>query len=89
MGNIEIVSAEAGKGRALDFAAQRMGIGPENVMAVGDAGNDLNMLQYAYHSVAMGNAKPEVLAVCRYKTGRNDDCGVAEIIERVLAAQKE
>ena len=89
LGNIEIVSPEAGKGRALDFAAKRLGIGPENVMAVGDAGNDLNMLHYAYHSVAMGNAKPEVLTVCRYKTGRNDDCGVAEIIERVLAAQKE
>lgn len=89
LGNIEIVSSQAGKGRALAAVAKQMGIGPENVMAVGDAGNDLNMLEYAYHSVAMGNARPEVLAVCRYRTSSNNECGVAEIIERVLAAQKE
>ena len=88
-GNIEIVSAKAGKGRALSVVAKRLGIGPEAVMAVGDAGNDLNMLNYAMHSVAMGNARPEVLPVCRYQTRSNDDCGVAWIINQVLQAQKE
>lgn len=88
-GNIEIVSPEAGKGRALHALAQRLGIGAEAVMAVGDAGNDLNMLEYALHSVAMGNARPEVLAVCRYVTGRNDEGGVAQIIDRVLEAKEK
>lgn len=87
-GNIEIVSAEAGKGRALAALAQRMGLTREAVMAVGDAGNDLNMLTYAFHSVAMANAKPEILSACRYTTASNDDCGAARIIERVLAAQE-
>lgn len=87
-GNIEIIAPQAGKGVALAQVAKYLGITRENVMAVGDAGNDLNMLEYAYHSVAMGNATPEVLACCRYTTASNDECGVARIIERVLAAQE-
>ncbi len=88
-GNIEIVSQDAGKGRALAVLAQRLGLGAEEVMAVGDAGNDLNMLEYAYHSVAMANAKPEILSACRYTTESNEECGVARIIERVLTAKEE
>ena len=83
-GNIEIMAPDAGKGVALSRVAAHYGLTRENVMAVGDASNDLNMLDYAYHSVAMGNAAPEVLAACRYGTKTNDECGVAEIIERVI-----
>ena len=87
-GNVEIISPLAGKGAALAHVAASLGLTRENVMAVGDAGNDLNMLEYAYHSVAMGNATQDVLACCRYVTASNDDCGVAKIIHRVLAAQE-
>lgn len=85
-GNVEVISPNAGKGTALSYLAKHLGLTRENVMAVGDAGNDLNMLEYAYHSVAMGNATEDVLACCRYKTASNDECGVAEIIERVIAS---
>ncbi|MBQ4264653.1 MAG: HAD family phosphatase [Clostridia bacterium] len=88
-GNIEIIAPQAGKGVALAHVAAYLGITRENVMAVGDAGNDLSMLEYAYHSVAMGNATPEVLSCCRYATASNDECGVARIIERVIAAQEK
>ena len=53
-----------------------------------DAENDLSMLEYAEHSVAMANASDEVKAACRYQTTSNDDCGVAAMIDRVLAAKK-
>lgn len=86
-GNIEIVSQKAGKGRALDALAQHMGIDRYAVMAVGDAGNDLNMLEYAYHSVAMANARDGVGKVCRYRTLSNDECGVAWMIDQVLLAK--
>ncbi|MBQ7887832.1 MAG: HAD family phosphatase [Clostridia bacterium] len=88
-GNIEIISSNAGKGVALARMAAYLGLERENVMAVGDAGNDLNMLEYAWHSVAMGNATPEVLACCRYVTASNDECGVAKIIHRVLESQQQ
>jgi len=87
-GNVEIISPLAGKGTALSHVANSLGLTHENVMAVGDAGNDLNMLHYAYHSVAMGNATLDVLACCRYRTASNDECGVAKIINRVIAAQE-
>lgn len=88
-GNIEITSPDAGKGVALSYMAKYLGLSRENVMAVGDAGNDLNMLEYAYHSVAMGNATPDVLACCRYTTASNDECGVAKIIHRVLESKEK
>lgn len=85
--NIEIMPPGAGKGAALSHMARRFGLARENVMAVGDAQNDLSMLEYAFHSVAMGNASPEIKAVCRYETASNDDCGVAKIIRCVLEAR--
>lgn len=85
-GNLELTSPDAGKGKTLERIAAHYGLARENVMAVGDAGNDLSMLEYAYHSVAMGNATPEVKAACRYTTATNDECGVAQIIEKVIDA---
>ena len=86
-GNIEIMPRGAGKGTALRALSARLGLAREAVMAMGDAPNDLSMLEYACHSVAMENASPEVKAVCRYQTGNNDAAGVAAMISRVLSAQ--
>lgn len=82
--NIEIISADAGKGAALAAMAKHLGLERENVMAIGDAHNDLSMLDYAYHSVAMANADDEIKRICRYVTKSNDECGVAYMIEQVL-----
>ena len=82
--NLEIMPEGVSKGTALAAVAEQMGLTRESVMAVGDAANDLSMLEYAAHSVAMGNATRDVLAVCRYRTATNDELGVAKIIERVL-----
>ena len=87
-GNIEITPENAGKGTALAYLAQYLGLEREQVMAMGDAENDLSMLEYAEHSVAMANASDEVKATCRYQTASNDDCGVAAMIDRVLAAKE-
>ena len=54
----------------------------------GNIENDLSMLEYAYHSVAMANASPAVQKACRYQTLSNDECGVAAMIDRVLAMQE-
>lgn len=84
-GNVEVMPPDSGKGSALSAMAARLGLAREKVMAVGDADNDMSMLAYAYHSVAMGNATPAVKAACRYETVTNDECGVARILRRVLA----
>ena len=85
--NIEIMPPHAGKGEALERMSAHLGLTREEVMAVGDAQNDLSMLEYAYHSVAMGNADESVRRACRYRTTTNDECGVSAIIERVLASK--
>lgn len=87
-GNIEIMPKDANKGTALAFLAQSLGFAKEQVMAMGDAENDLSMLEYAYHSVAMANGTQKVKDICRYQTVSNDECGVAKMIDCVLDAKK-
>lgn len=87
-GNIEIMLKDANKGTALAFLAQSLGLRREQVMAMGDAENDLCMLEYAYHSVAMANGTEKIKSVCRYQTMSNDECGVAKMIDRVLEAME-
>lgn len=83
-GNIEIMPKDANKGTALAFLAQSLDLKREQVIAMGDAENDLSMLEYAYHSVAMANGTEKIKSVCRYQTMSNDECGVAKMIDRVL-----
>lgn len=87
--NIELMPPLAGKGAALEAMVKHLGFCREEVMAIGDAPNDLSMLEYAWHSVAMGNADEDIQKICRYVTLSNDECGVARMIERVLDAQGE
>lgn len=54
--------AGVNKGMAVAALAQRLGIGPESVMALGDYDNDVSMLSYAGVSVAMANASERARA---------------------------
>ena len=67
------------KGRAL---AERLGIPREKVMALGDNGNDVTMLQYAGVSVAMGDGSPEAKAAARCLTAPHDQNGLAQAVRR-------
>ncbi|HML32360.1 Cof-type HAD-IIB family hydrolase [Sporomusa sphaeroides] len=83
---LEITDPLANKGRALAFLADKLGIKKEETMAVGDSGNDVDMLKYAGWSVAMGNASAAVKAIARLETLANDADGVAEAIEKYVLA---
>lgn len=80
--NLEIGSVTASKGTALSHLAEKLGIQAKNVMAIGDADNDLSMLRYAGCSVAMGNAIPSVVETARYQTLSNLESGVAAAIQK-------
>ncbi len=80
--NVEIGSPTASKGHALATLATQLGLSANNVMAIGDADNDISMLKYAACSVAMGNAIPSVVATARYQTSSNRDSGVAAAIHK-------
>lgn len=82
--NIELNRDGASKGDALHHLCQRLQIPPENVMAVGDSGNDVEMLRYAGCSVAMENGTPEAKAAAKYRTASNEQDGVARAIEQFV-----
>jgi HAD superfamily hydrolase (TIGR01484 family) len=63
------------------FCAER-GIGSDEVVAFGDMPNDSLMLEWAGTSFAMENAHPEAVAAAGHRCGRNDDDGVAQVLER-------
>ncbi len=62
--------------------AQRHGIAAEEILAIGDGLNDLEMIEGAGWGVAMGNADPEVLEVADEVVADNDHDGVAEALRR-------
>jgi Cof subfamily protein (haloacid dehalogenase superfamily) len=81
---VEGTAPGVSKGSALAYLAARYGIPREQVIAVGDAGNDLEMLRWAGLGVAMGNAAPEVQAMADWVAPPIMADGVAEVIRRFI-----
>ena len=81
---IDVLNAGCSKGHALERWATHRGFTREEVMAVGDNHNDVEMLEFAGHPVIMGNACEELLGRGWTVTRGNDDCGVAAAVELAL-----
>lgn len=81
---LEFSHPEATKGHALDTLARRWGLTPHQVIAIGDAPNDLEMLEYAGLGVVVENAKSPVKEKADYVTCSNDQDGVAEVIAKFI-----
>jgi hypothetical protein len=81
---LDVMNRGCSKGRALKIWAERCGIHPGEVMAVGDNLNDLEMLQYAGLPVLMGNHCPELDRPDWTLTLPNDEDGVAAAIRRYI-----
>lgn len=83
---IEIAHPQVDKASGLAELCATLGIGAEEVVAFGDAWNDVPMLQWAGHGVAVANAEPEVKAVAdEVLGGGNADEAVAGWIETRLS----
>jgi len=81
---IDVLNAGCSKGHALKRWAAHRGYRREEVMAVGDNHNDVEMLEFAGHPVIMGNACEELRGRGWHVTGGNDACGLAEAVELML-----
>lgn len=79
---LEGLAPGANKGQALAWLTERLGIAQQEVMAIGDSGNDKEMVAWAGLGVAMGNASAEALSVADYVAPTIDEDGAAEAIER-------
>ena len=81
---LEFLNKESNKGVGVELLAKHLGIKQEEVIAVGDAGNDLHMIEYAGLGVAMGNAFDEIKEIADYTTDSNNEDGVAKVIEKFI-----
>jgi Cof subfamily protein (haloacid dehalogenase superfamily) len=81
---IDVLNAGCSKGHALERWAEYRGYRREEVMAVGDNHNDVEMLEFAGHPVIMGNACAELRGRGWRVTRANDSCGVAAAVEMAL-----
>lgn len=84
---LELATLGVNKGHALNFLAKKLNIKCEEVMAVGDSLNDLDMIEYAGWGVAMGNAADRVKQLAQAVTLCNHEDGVAEAIKRFVLRQ--
>jgi Cof subfamily protein (haloacid dehalogenase superfamily) len=78
---IDVLNTGCSKGHALERWANYRGYHREEVMAVGDNHNDVEMLEFAGHPIIMGNACEELRARGWKITRGNHDCGVAAAVE--------
>lgn len=85
---VEVLPAGAHKGKGVAAVARDMNISPEHIFAIGDAENDIELLQYAGWGVAVGNAHDKVKQVAKAIVGTNDQDGVAEALERFVLPPK-
>lgn len=87
-GAVDLAAPGVTKATGLAAVAVRLGIEPAGVVAFGDMPNDLPMLSWAGHAVAVGNAHPAVLAVAHEVIGTNDEDGVATWITTRLTTDR-
>jgi Cof subfamily protein (haloacid dehalogenase superfamily) len=85
---VDVTSPDATKGRALAWRARELGLTRDEVMAVGDNFNDVEMLEFAGHPVVMGNAVTELKSRGWHVTGHQDEAGVAQAIERYALSRR-
>jgi HAD superfamily hydrolase (TIGR01484 family) len=83
-GHLEILPAGASKGAGVKSVLRDLKVPTEQVMAVGDGDNDIEMLQLVGVGVAVENATPKLKEVAKHVVASNDADGVAEAIERFV-----
>ncbi len=81
---LDLMHPACSKATGIAHVAAQLGIAPEEILAVGDNYNDLDMLRYAGRGILMGNAEPELKAMGFELTAPNTEDGVARVIETYI-----
>ena len=87
-GWFDIMPQGVSKAAGLDVLLDALGITADEVVAFGDAENDLEILRKVRHSVAVANATDEVLATANYRVGAVTDEGVADALLEIARATR-
>lgn len=81
---LEVMNPKAGKGQALQDLAAKLALTADEVMAIGDEGNDVAMFNFAGTAVAMGNGTAEAKEHANFVTSSNDADGIALAFEKYV-----
>lgn len=81
---LEFMNKKVNKGTGLELLAKHLGVKQDEIISMGDAGNDLDMIEYAGMGIAMANAFEEVKKAANYITDSNNEDGVAKAIEKFI-----
>jgi Cof subfamily protein (haloacid dehalogenase superfamily) len=85
---VDVLNQGCSKGHALARWAAHRGVPHEQIMAIGDNYNDVEMLECAGYPFIMGNASEELKSRGWAVTLGNDQCGVAAAVEQVLSGAR-
>ncbi len=81
---LEVAQHGIDKAASIKIIAQKLGILQSEIIAVGNAGNDLTMIEYAGLGVWVANVTPELKDKADVIVASNNDHGVAEVIKRFI-----
>ncbi len=81
---LEFVNKEVDKARGIEIIARKKGLTKQEIMTIGDEGNDYLMVKEAGLGIAMGNARQKVKDVAKYITKSNANNGVAFAIYKYI-----
>ena len=81
---LEIMPQGVDKAASIEILAEELGIKQNEIIAVGNAGNDLSMVEYAGLGVWVDNVSEELRHKADVVVASNNNDGVAEVVERFL-----
>ena len=87
--NLESSPASITKGSGLRELCDFLQIDLAQTVAIGDAPNDIEILQTAGLAVAMGNASDEIKNLADFVTLNNDSDGVAAAVEKIFGYRSD
>jgi len=82
--NIEVTQQGTNKAQGLSKLAEHLGFSLSNTIAIGDSGNDVQMLQSVGHPIAMGNAPSEIQRLAWKVAPPVSEMGAAKILQELL-----
>ncbi|NLO35540.1 MAG: HAD family phosphatase [Clostridiaceae bacterium] len=83
---LEFLHPSASKGQAVRSLCRQLAIPAADVIGIGDAGNDTDLVAWAGLGIAMGNATPALRAIADHVTATNEEHGIAQVIEQFILA---
>lgn len=81
---VEVLRKGVNKAFGLEKLAAALNIEPSEIASIGDAANDIEMLEYSGLAITMGNASEEVKAIADIVTDTNENNGVIKAIDRLI-----